>query len=83
MTADRLRTGVTTLQADRVHAIRIEAGQVACLATVKRGGFEFLWHERQPKTESTTETACPSPPWTTAVEHRDRRTILRRRSKDV
>ncbi len=45
------RAGLTTLQADRVHAIRIEAGQVACLATVKRGSFEFLWHEHQPKAE--------------------------------
>ena len=63
------RTGVTTLQADRVHAIRIEAGQVACLATVKRGGFEFLWHARQPKTESTTDSTT-EPMSIAAVDHR-------------
>lgn len=59
------RTGLTTLQADRVHAIRIEAGQVACLATVKRGSFEFLWHERQLNGASKTE-----PMSVAAVDHR-------------
>ena len=38
------RAGLVALRADRTQALRIEAGQLACLATVKRGGFELLWH---------------------------------------
>jgi hypothetical protein len=47
------RAGVTTLQADRVHAVRVESGQVACLATAGKGSFELLWHVQQPKKAAT------------------------------
>jgi len=43
--------GHTVLEADRVSAVRIEAGQVACLSTVKKGSFELLWHARESKAE--------------------------------
>ena len=44
------RAGLTDLPADRVQALRVDAGRVACLATVKRGSFELLWHGHEPKT---------------------------------
>ena len=40
----------TALDADRVHVVHVEAGQVACLATVKKGSFELLWHGHEQKT---------------------------------
>ena len=45
------RGGLTALQADRVHALRIDAGRVACLATIKRGSFELLWHRHEEKAQ--------------------------------
>src|SRR5262245_58875361 len=38
--AGHAAAGQATLEADRVHSLRVEAGQVACLATVKNGSFE-------------------------------------------
>jgi hypothetical protein len=51
-------SGKTVLDADRVHVMHIEAGQVACLATVKKGSFELLWHgHEQPATAVEIATA--------------------------
>jgi len=41
--------GRTRLEADRVHVMRVEAGQVACLATETQGSFELLWHGHDQK----------------------------------
>ena len=38
------RAEMVALGADHVHAIRIEPGKVACLATATKGRFELLWH---------------------------------------
>jgi hypothetical protein len=46
----RPRGATTTLEADRVALLRIDASQVACLSTVKSGRFELLWHASEHKT---------------------------------
>jgi hypothetical protein len=45
----RPRGATTTLEADRVAVLRIDASQVACLSTVKGGRFELLWHASEHK----------------------------------
>jgi hypothetical protein len=45
------RAGLIALRGDHTQALRIEAGQVACLATVKRGSYELLWHGNEQRVE--------------------------------
>src|SRR5882724_316856 len=51
------RAGLTTLEPDRVHALRVEAGQVACLAIVKKGSFELMWHGHQDRADPVAVVA--------------------------
>ena len=52
--------GVTTLEPDRVRALRVEAGHVACLATMRTGSFELLWHGHHERAEPGTVVAVGS-----------------------
>ena len=52
------RRDVVVLDADRVRSIRIEAGSVACLATVTNRRLELLWHGHRLEAAPTTLMAA-------------------------
>ena len=51
---------VVVLDADRVRSIRIEPGNVACLATVTNRRFELLWHGHRTDAAPVTLAAASS-----------------------
>jgi hypothetical protein len=52
------RRDVVVLDADRVRSIRIDAGSVACLATVTNRRLELLWHGHRPEAAPATLVAA-------------------------